>query len=67
METQSRTLESVEKRLDNEQFATFSVDGTIVAVYRIEDYERVADVRPGAEKIALIGRPCKRPIPFIWR
>ncbi|WP_280305044.1 hypothetical protein [Nocardia abscessus] len=46
-----------EKRLDSEKFATFSVDGTIVAVYRIDNYERVADVRPGTEKIALIGRP----------
>ncbi len=48
-----------EQRLQDEQFASFSVDGLVVAVYRIDDFERVSDPRRGS-KIALIGRPLPR-------
>ncbi len=46
-----------EDRIADETYATFVHDGRIVAVYRIEDHERVSDPGPKVTKVALIGRP----------
>ncbi|MGW5924268.1 hypothetical protein ACWFPY_35205 [Nocardia fluminea] len=46
-----------EKNLDEQRYTTFSFGGVVVAVYRLQGYERVADAVPRVEKIALIGRP----------
>ena len=46
-----------EARIADEKYASFVHGGRVVAVYGIDDHERVADPGPHGSKIALIGRP----------